>query len=285
MESRDQLFDAYADNELTADQCGALSAWLRASAANVDWFVRESFLHSQLFVQSREKLLHADVMSLPECEADAEGLPLVGLRRPAAARARRGNNRRTVAAVAASLAIIAAGVVWGWLRPSAPPAVGQMTRLTAGAAWSAPDKSSSAGALLHQGQRLHLASGRAQATLVSGAQVVVEGPSVLRVVGENTVWLESGRLAATVPRQAAGFAVETPLGRFVDLGTDFTLDLEPARSGRLYVFEGLVEMQPKIGPVLQVQESRAVEYDAATGKIRRLEFGAAQRLAFEDAPL
>jgi len=279
MQQLAQFFDAYAESELSDAECQALSAWLRASDAHVDDFVRESFLHSQLLVLFGQKALHAGVMTAPQCpvgtHASLDDASMSGL----AARHRReqGIGRRPIWALAASLALVGVGLLWSWTRPSA---VGQLTLVTADATWHAPSDAPSVGALLHEGDNFYLSRGKTLATLVSGAKVVIEGPAKFHFGGENEIRVEFGRLAATVPPQAAGFAIDSPLGKFVDLGTEFTLDIDAEGNARLYVFAGLVDVQPSRGPSFKVPQSRAVAYDGATGNVEPLEFGEEQRLVF-----
>ncbi|HEX6960682.1 MAG TPA: FecR domain-containing protein [Lacipirellula sp.] len=122
--------------------------------------------------------------------------------------------------------------------------------------------------------------GRALITLGSGARVVVEGPADLSIVDDNRLRLDKGRLGATVPTQAVGFTVDTPLGEFVDLGTEFTLDLTTATTCKLYVFTGLVEVRPQRGGgrPFQVAQTQAVSYDSATDAAELIPIGDGEKL-------
>jgi len=280
MEKISKLFDAYAANDITAEESRELCALLRSSDAAVDCFVRECFLDWQLFALFRQRTVHAGIINAPDMDDAADcGLPAAPstLEYPGFGRgSSRPINFRALLAVAASLAIAVGGVLWTLNRPQV---VGQLTQARADVQWATTDGNPGVGALLHAGRDLHLRQGRVLLTLVSGAQVVVEGPAVVRLLTENEISLESGRLGATVPPQATGFAVETQIGRFVDLGTEFTLDVQAPRVARLYVFAGLVDVQPAQGPSFKVPQSKAIDYDAASGVARPLAFGQEQRLS------
>ena len=280
MEQIEKLFASYAERDLTDDQARQLCAMLRSSDAAVDWFVRECFLQWQLRALLRQRTMHADVINAPAV-ADAGAIPLPATSatiqysthgRTASPRP----SRRAWLAVAASLALAVGGAVWTLNRH---PVVGQLTQARSDVQWSAASDAPGVGALLHAGRELRLGRGRVLVTLVSGAQIVIEGPAQARLLGDNEVWLHAGRLGATVPPQATGFTVNTPVGKFVDLGTEFTLDVQTARGARLYVFAGLVDVQPNEGPSFKVPQSKAIDYDAATGDATPLEFGQEQRVS------
>jgi len=278
-----QFFDAYAENDLTSQEREEFLAWMRKDDSHVDLFVRESFLHAQLFSIARQKSLHTEVMEAQlATEHEAAPAPVVNRAAPQqrqrAAKTRRLNP--AMLALAASLAVVTTLAVWSLGRSQA---VGQLTQATGDAAWENPSNALQAGAFLYSGQQLRLQKGRVLATLASGARIVLEGPARLRVDGGNQVRLEAGRIGAIVPPQAIGFTVETRSVRVVDLGTEFTLDLEPDGDCRLFVFSGLVEMQPagdpQLNPPFKVPQTRGMSYDAATGVARIIPFEAGSRLS------
>jgi ferric-dicitrate binding protein FerR (iron transport regulator) len=158
--------------------------------------------------------------------------------------------------------------------------VAQLTKASSTAAWRSADDAPRVGALLQAGDTLRLRAGRIMATLVSGASLVLEGPGELRIDGPKALWLQSGRLGVDVPAQATGLVVTSPLARFVDLGTSFTIAMDPAVGCKLQVFAGMVEMTPgsgDAGPV-RVSIGSAVSYDAATETVGFLAYDEADRL-------
>lgn len=92
---------------------------------------------------------------------------------------------------------------------------------------------------------VRLESGVVELALGSGTHVAVEGPAEFQFFGKNSLELRQGRLSADVPRQAIGFAVQTPNATVVDLGTRFGIDAK-ANSSQVDVFEGKVHVtQPQ----------------------------------------
>ncbi len=101
------------------------------------------------------------------------------------------------------------------------------------------------GAHLQQGQTIRLASGLVRVCLKDGTMVLVEGPAALTVEDVSTVTLEHGKLVARIDdAQPARFAVNTPLARIVDLGTEFGVEVASLDSTRLDVLEGSVRVEP-----------------------------------------
>jgi hypothetical protein len=165
------------------------------------------------------------------------------------------------------VAATAAAVVVGYLTLR-PRAVAELTQATADVVWQDPVAAPHVGAMLHAGETLRLRQGRALATFVSGAQIILEGPVEVRVKDDNRIWLESGRLGAAVPPQAMGLIVDSPLAQFVDMGTKFTIDLAPTTGCQIQVFDGMVEVRPADdSPLVRVSEGSAISYDAATGDV------------------
>ena len=83
------------------------------------------------------------------------------------------------------------------------------------------------------GQSLNLQSGTAEFRLAGGATISVSGPSHFQIDSPNSLILATGMVAADVPQQAIGFAIDTPSARVVDLGTQF--DVRVDRNGAVLV--------------------------------------------------
>ena len=96
---------------------------------------------------------------------------------------------------------------------------------------------------LPSGTSLRLKLGLAQLTFETGAVVIIEGPSCL-VVRENAIDLDVGRISATVPSNASGFAVATPNSEVIDLGTEFGINVDEAGDTEVHVFKGEVISRP-----------------------------------------
>lgn len=128
--------------------------------------------------------------------------------------------------------------------------------------------------------------------LSSGAFVTWNGETGARVESGKEIMLSSGELHVRVPKGAEGFAVTTPHGRVVDLGTAFLVRAD-ARGTEVRVVKGSVRAEaPAGGRNLKEGERESLgdlapspfppaEADRALGWVREAVFPA----RFDDAPL
>lgn len=98
------------------------------------------------------------------------------------------------------------------------------------------------GERLREGESRSFRAGRVQVEYLSGTVVTIEGPAVVGAFHRNGLVLDRGRLVASVPKRAVGFAVQTPSTKIVDLGTEFGVNVDPQGTTETVVFEGLVEV-------------------------------------------
>lgn len=96
---------------------------------------------------------------------------------------------------------------------------------------------------LSAGQRLRLASGRVELFFDRGAVLIVEGPADLQVVNSMRARARQGKITARVGADASGFAIETPAGEVIDLGTEFGLQVTQAGTTDVVVFRGKVDFR------------------------------------------
>jgi hypothetical protein len=88
-----------------------------------------------------------------------------------------------------------------------------------------------------------LKSGFAHIEFYSGATVILEGPADLQIVSRDEAFCARGKLRATVPPQATGFAIGAPGLDLVDRGTEFGLAVGGAADRtEVHVFQGKVEL-------------------------------------------
>ena len=302
MGSVQQLINGYLDGELEEDEARWLASALQADPSALECFALSSFVHSHLkewmdqqrVQDSAMRAVVARIESTPARSRHSEAaIPLSEMLcdcseladEPGVASRQRQLWPGSIAARAALL-LLAAGVAFAaYLYTSHPVIVAQLTQST-NCQWDAGQKTTRDGALLECGEELRLLKGRALITLVGGAQVLLEGPTSLRLDSASKVYLEHGRIAAKVPMPAIGFTVSTSLARFVDLGTAFTLKLDADESFDLYVFEGLVELQldERFGEVahqpLRVAEVRAVHFDVGSADVVALPFNQGEEMPF-----
>lgn len=98
--------------------------------------------------------------------------------------------------------------------------------------------------------RLRLDEGLAEIEFGRGAVAVLKAPVDIELVTVDQVVLHSGQVLVRVPRdgRAAGFRVDTPSSRLVDLGTEFGVEVQTGGGSLLQVYEGEVLAATKFGP-------------------------------------
>jgi ferric-dicitrate binding protein FerR (iron transport regulator) len=288
MGSISELISQYLDDDLDDRAFDHLSELLRDNVSATDDLVLSSYIHSQLIDLMGRRRVQGSVAGESLIDEEdgyraarsapalagraAAGLPLHTTSKypKAKSAARRWWSRHPIglaAAVMVAVSMLALGF-WSLSRPF----VAQLSR-SVGCRWEGPDGDLPIGTLLRAGQELNLSEGRAEVTFASGAKVILEGPSRLRLDSAGAAELSSGRIATNVPTQSIGFTITTPLARFVDLGTEFGLRMNPTKGFELHVFDGLVELQfiGREGEVvpkpLRISEVFAIRYNAETGEI------------------
>lgn len=285
MQSISLLISDFLIGELDAAGVDELAGLLRADPAIVDQFVLDSFVHSQLHDwmhvrQFRDELLAAAFRDseLDHCALAADVADI----EPRVARERSRWRIGVFAGLAAAVVVVASMFTVGYFA-TRPAIVAQLTE-TNSCLWEAGSAKFTVGSLLRAGQPLRLKSGRAMLTFASGAQLILDGPASVRLRTEMAADLSAGRVGALVPTQAIGFTVATPVAQFVDLGTEFTLSLEPNNSCELQVFDGLVELQlqphaKRAAEQLRISEGSAVRFDADTFDVRSIPYDEEQRIS------
>lgn len=104
---------------------------------------------------------------------------------------------------------------------------------------------------LFPGQRLALDRGLVEIAFDSGARVILEGPIAFEITSISAVRLDRGRLTATVVKHAGTgvgprFTVETPTAMVTDIGTSFGVAVTEAGLTDVSVFDGLVDLLPRL---------------------------------------
>ncbi len=118
------------------------------------------------------------------------------------------------------------------------------------------------GVPFNQGEIVKLKSGLIKIRFISGAKVSLEGPCEFTFTDENIGNLHVGKLVADVPERAKGFAVTTPGARFVDLGTNFGVEVDPQGDTHMQVYQGVVEVRPDVGETHMLAAGEAVQVDS-----------------------
>src|SRR5256714_4858880 len=118
------------------------------------------------------------------------------------------------------------------------------------------------GGRVRKGQQVRLASGFAEITFDSGAQVLLQGPASLDVNSAWSATLNHGALKASLPPEAMGFSISNQTVEVVDLGTEFTMFADSGGAAAdVLVLKGEIEAAPRINAdgqsiVLREKESR-----------------------------
>lgn len=109
---------------------------------------------------------------------------------------------------------------------------------------------------------VQLQNGKVEITFDSGAVVLLQGKSSMKLETTQRAFLKYGKMSAKVPEEAIGFIVNTPQGTVVDLGTEFAISVDDENAMEVHVIEGEVEAgslqgnQPKL---LRKDESLRIE--------------------------
>jgi hypothetical protein len=146
------------------------------------------------------------------------------------------------AAVAAAAAVVAAAGLLATAIPAARTTAWQVSQLQGAA--SLGGRQVAIATALGAGQLLRTA-GSSQLTLESGDVGRIDlGPdSELRASSERKVMLQRGRLHAFIWAPPREFVVDTPSARAVDLGCEYTLNVDALGNGLLHVEMGWVAFQ------------------------------------------
>jgi hypothetical protein len=255
----DDAVAAVCHGSVTEAEMRALNELLRSDSGARDEYLMRVELHARLasepdlFAQSPEAAAAAGMpdLSLGDRRRISPSKPEVP---------RRKRTQRRALALAACLALLAAGV-WGlWFRRLAPrygatsSAVAMLTRAL-DARWAQSTQPLRVGGALEPGW-LRLESGLAQVVFYSGARVVMEGPTELQLVSPTEAVCPAGRLLAEVPQPARGFRLKTAQLNVVDLGTSFGIDASGGRT-EVHVFKGKVEFFAGTAAKQPLDEGRA----------------------------
>lgn len=131
-----------------------------------------------------------------------------------------------------------------------------------GAVWSGNPLTQ--GDLLPTGQ-LHLRSGRVHIELFSGVQMVIEGDAQFSIDSPMQVTMDRGLARARVPEPAHGFKIQTNSGDVIDLGTEFSIDVDDGGAD-VHVVDGEVELQPRHDDSLRIDAGLSRRFSDA-GKL------------------
>lgn len=198
-DSLDKLIHRLFEDELGPAEKTELTAALKASPEARARYLRSASIHSAL------ARLAAAEQALPTPEQATQR------RRPFKA-------MLPWLALAACLTLALGGLFFRRVPAGQWPVISE----TREAIWKEPPALSASGQV-PQGTPLELKDGFLRLTYPTGASVTLEGPCRFSVDAPESIAVQHGRVSVHAPPGAQGFVVDTPGGRFVDLGTEFGL--------------------------------------------------------------
>lgn len=91
-----------------------------------------------------------------------------------------------------------------------------------------------------------LMAGVAHLRFALGAEMIFSGPAQFTLLDSMHVRMEYGKIRVIAPPSAKGFSILTPDAEYIDLGTEFGLDVDrQVKASDLYVFDGQVNVWQK----------------------------------------
>ncbi len=249
------LVEDYLNGLLDEGGMKELEDRLRAEPDARRHFVRYARLHTDLHLEVHAR--EAAGRALDHIDRLAESGPPRGRRLTAAG-----------AALLAASVLLAAGAAW-WLLAYRPGGDGRNEPTIAwlvnaqDCTWA--DGAGPAGDV-KAGTVLKLERGLAEVHFRCGAGVLIEGPATVELLSGSSVRLLFGKLTARATGAAAGFAVLSPEGKLIDLGTEFGVRVSEGGATDVYVFEGKVEALPAGGGGVGLTRDQAARI--AGGKVR-----------------
>lgn len=120
--------------------------------------------------------------------------------------------------------------------------IARVTRSVA-AEFADPSLAATPGTALYSG-RYALNSGVVELQFDAGARLIVESPAELELDQSNSAVVRRGRAVAHVPQRAIGFTLRSKGASFVDLGTEFALEVNDSGEANVHVFDGEIALAP-----------------------------------------
>jgi hypothetical protein len=209
----------FLDGELSEDETRQLAEILQTNVGSLDEFLLSNYIHYQLLDwMDHDRFPDTAVCGLLDEEEAAAWDEKVGrgAETPLASRANRW--LRSWGAIAATLLVAATVGALGYVIASRPDYVGLLSDAT-NCSWGSANGALPVGSMVESGQQLELVQGNAVITFSSGAKLMLEGHTTLRIHSPMEIELLGGQVAVKVPRQAVGFKIDSSLAEFIDLGT------------------------------------------------------------------
>lgn len=198
----------------------------------------------------------------------------------------------TMAAFAVAASLLVAGLLWNFWPHEAPfgnvaerdaPSAGNsnvVRKSSVGSiaqqwkvSWTNRDEAMSNWTPLMVGDQFSLDSGEIEFNFHVGANVIVRGPARFEILASDQIKVDHGTLSARVSEGGRGFSVVTALGKVIDMGTEFGLQVDRDGATDVVVFEGMVDLESG-GEVHHIDSGRAVRLtrNGGTSRIDQVEY-------------
>jgi hypothetical protein len=239
-----RLLSALCDGELTAAQHVRLQGLLQADSECRRLYLEYMDLHARLLVHPR--------LRLPETVSRADE-PVRNRRQ----QVKQAFRYALVAAATLAASLLVQAIWWrppgpegGLPGPPAPTSVepqlpGYVATLTQAVdcVWESPRELWRAGSRLLPGE-LRLRQGIARIRFDSGPDLVVEGPTALRLDSGTAATVLQGKVVFRADETAALFDLSTPSSTLVHFGTEYAVVVGP-EGEEVHVFDGDVRRTPR----------------------------------------
>lgn len=251
-----RLLSALCDGTLSAVEHSRLEALLAADEACRRMYLEYVDMHARLLAQPAW-----ETERVPAAAAADGGVPSPAavLAAPATALQRTAVPQALRYVLVATATLAASLLVQLCLPPRepagrqvpAPPASEQLplyvATLTdaAGCVWVQGGDAWRAGSRLLPGE-LNLRSGIARIRCDSGADLMLEGPTALRLDSATSATILRGKVVFHADETAAMFDLHTPTSTLIDLGTEYAVVVGP-EGEEIHVFDGEVQRTPNTG--------------------------------------
>ena len=118
-----------------------------------------------------------------------------------------------------------------------------------------------------------LQHGIAEIIFNSGGKIILEAPAEIRLLSSSSMLISRGKLTADLKDDAAGFTINTPAAKFIDIGTQFGVSVTENGQSELHVFDGKVVLfagkdktKQKINKVINAGQAESINASGSTVK-------------------
>lgn len=230
-----RLLDALANESITPADHAALQELLRHRPDAQETYF--AFMDLHLGLQRIARARDAAKTDRPGLQAACDVVPTT--HRPRSSRAA----QWSMAAIVAGLLIAAFGLST-WHSQDANHSNNFAVRVTqtAGAAFFNESTPTSGGSLTAR-KTYTLTRGVIELRFPRGERVIVDGPAIFEIVGEQHLSLRTGSCSVDSPAGVTGFMVDTPTNQVVDLGTRLSVNVGETGVTDIQVEEGAAEVR------------------------------------------